>query len=476
MSRINTNIQSLLASRVLNKNNSSLSRSLERLSTGLRINTGKDDPAGLIASEALRNSKVAITAAIDNANRANNIIAIAEGGLDEVNRLLLELEDLIDRSANVAGLSSAEVEANQLQVDTILASINRISDTTEFAGTRLLNGNFDFTTSGTTVSNQNISAVAINSAKIPEGATRTVTVSVQAASEFAFISGAGTGTSGATAGVVTLQVKGNFGTEILSFASGTTLAQVQTAVNASTQLTGVSAATSGNNIVFNSNSFGSDALVSVEVLNGSFTTTSTDDRGVDGTVTINGAAAIVKGLKASVRQGALSADLTLASNFGRQIGGAPTSASFEITGGGAVFSISPTVGLVGQESLGLQSVSTGSLGDGVTGFLSSLGRGQTNDLFANRFASAQRVIRKAIDQVSSTRGRLGAFQKDTLTTSVNALQIAFENTAAAESAIRDADFAVETSALTKAQILVQSSTVVLQLSNASPQNVLSLLG
>ena len=79
MSRINTNIQSLLATRVLSKNFTSLNQALERLSTGLRINTGKDDPSGLIASEALRTSKVAINAAIDNAGRANNIVAIAEG-------------------------------------------------------------------------------------------------------------------------------------------------------------------------------------------------------------------------------------------------------------------------------------------------------------------------------------------------------------------------------------------------------------
>ena len=88
----------------------------------------------------------------------------------------------------------------------------------------------------------------------------------------------------------------------------------------------------------------------------------------------------------------------------------------------------------------------------------------------------QRVIRQAIDQVSSLRWRIGAFQKDTLASTVNALQIALENTAAAESAIRDADFAVETAALTRAQILVQASTATLQMANAQPQTVLALLG
>ena len=95
MSRINTNVSSLIAQRVLRKNNESLNKSLERLSTGLRINKGVDDPAGLIVSENLRAEKVGITAAIDNAERAANIIGTAEGGLNEVSSLLNELQSLV---------------------------------------------------------------------------------------------------------------------------------------------------------------------------------------------------------------------------------------------------------------------------------------------------------------------------------------------------------------------------------------------
>ena len=115
MSRINTNVGSLLAQRVLGAQNSSLTKSLERLSTGLRINRGSDDPAGLIASENLRSEKTGITAAINNAERADQVINIAEGGLQEVNSLLLEMQSLVQSSANDAGLSLEEREANQLQ-------------------------------------------------------------------------------------------------------------------------------------------------------------------------------------------------------------------------------------------------------------------------------------------------------------------------------------------------------------------------
>ena len=287
----------------------------------------------------------------------------------------------------------------------------------------------------------------------------------------------GQGIGGTLSQATTLQIQGNNGTEVISFASGTTATQIANAINTSTQLTGVSAVVSGsqNAVIFTSNSFGSDAMVSVQVLEGTINLNSNNDTGADGTVTINGQNATVDGLNASVRAGALSLDLTMAQSFA-QMTASGTTATFEITGGGAVFSIAPTLGLVGQETLGIQSVSTGSLGNGVIGYLSTLQRGETNDLNSKNFATAQQIVRQSVNQISSLRGRLGAFQKDTLQTTVNSLQVTYENTAAAESAIRDADFAVETSNLTRAQILVQAATATLQIANAQPQNVLALFG
>jgi flagellin len=162
----------------------------------------------------------------------------------------------------------------------------------------------------------------------------------------------------------------------------------------------------------------------------------------------------------------------LTSTFGSVAGG---TSSFQITGGGAVFQIAPDVGLSGQESIGLSEVSSAKLGNAGVGFLASLKSGLANDLESKNFAAAQRIVRSAINEVASLRGRLGAFQKNTLQTTVSSLQVARENLTAAESAIRDADFAVETSNLTRAQILVSSSTSILQLANAQPQSALALL-
>ncbi|MCS7034938.1 MAG: flagellin, partial [Phycisphaerae bacterium] len=137
MSRINSNIQSLQAINRLGRNNNELSTRLERLASGLKINRGKDDPAGLIGSETLRSEIEGIRQAIDNTSRANNVINTAEGSLIEVSALLLELQSLTLEAANSGALSPQEVAANQLQVDSILNSINRISNTTQFNGIKL---------------------------------------------------------------------------------------------------------------------------------------------------------------------------------------------------------------------------------------------------------------------------------------------------------------------------------------------------
>src|SRR5689334_1239563 len=105
MSRINTNVSSLVAVHNLNKNNANLQTSLQRLSTGYRINSGKDDPAGLIASESLRSEATATSTAISNAQRADNIVGTAEGSLGEVSNLLVSLQGLVGTAANTAGLS-----------------------------------------------------------------------------------------------------------------------------------------------------------------------------------------------------------------------------------------------------------------------------------------------------------------------------------------------------------------------------------
>src|SRR5213079_2076307 len=148
MARINTNVASLTAQRGLSRSQKTLSDTLQRLSSGLRINRGADDPAGLIASEGLRSEISGINQAIDNSSRASNVISTTEGALSEVASLLLNVKSLVVQAANSGALSPDEIAANQLQVDSAVESITRISNTTTFAGLHLLNGSLDYLTSG----------------------------------------------------------------------------------------------------------------------------------------------------------------------------------------------------------------------------------------------------------------------------------------------------------------------------------------
>src|SRR5688500_6337175 len=114
MARINTNVASLTAQRGLSRTPTQLNSTLQRLSSGLRINRGADDPAGLIASEGLRSEISGITQAIDNSQRASNVISTAEGALGEVAALLLNVKDLVVEAANSGAMSAEELKANQL--------------------------------------------------------------------------------------------------------------------------------------------------------------------------------------------------------------------------------------------------------------------------------------------------------------------------------------------------------------------------
>jgi flagellin len=469
MSRINTNVSSLIAQRVLRKNNDNLNTSLQRLSTGLKINSGADNPAGLIASENLRAEKAGITQAIDNAGRASNIIGTAEGGLNEVSSLLTELQSLVGQAANSGGLSTEEVSANQLQVDSILGSINRIAGATAFQGKKLLNGDYAYTTSGVAASA--FDSLQVNAAKLPDGQSVSVVIQVSNSATVGNLAFSGAGLAGSNS--VTLEVAGNAGTEQLSFAGSSSNTAIATAINNIKDVTGVSATASAAGIKFYSTGYGSDQFVSVKATSGTFTVTggtSGRDTGTDASVKVNGAAAEASGKSITYRSNNLDLEFDLSTGLN-----AGQTKTIGITGGGATFSLGSKVTESDKATIGINSVSTGSLGDGTIGFLTTLASGGANSLTSGNLVSAQKVLDKAIKQVSQLRGRLGAFQKFTIGSTVNSLGVAYENVSASESAIRDTDFAEETAALTRSQILSQAATTVLAQANAAPQAALSLL-
>ncbi|WP_442511459.1 flagellin [Novipirellula sp. SH528] len=187
MTRINTNVSSLVAQNRLQSSNNDLQTSLTRLSTGLRINSGSDDPAGLIASEALRSEITGLNKAISNTRRASQIISTADSALGQVSNLLNDVRGLVVEAANTGALSNEEIAANQLQIDSSLEAINRIAQTTTFQGRKLLDGGLDFLTkAGTNFSK--ISNLKIDQASLGANGKLDVSVSVTAAAEQANVS------------------------------------------------------------------------------------------------------------------------------------------------------------------------------------------------------------------------------------------------------------------------------------------------
>jgi flagellin len=476
MSRINTNVPSLTAQRSLQKSQRGLSDTLQRLSTGLRINRGGDDPAGLIASEGLRSEITGIGQAIDNSQRASNVIATTEGSLGEVASLLLNIKSMVVEAANTGALSREEIEANQLQVDSAIESITRISNTTTFAGLRLLDGSLDYITSG-------VAPAAISSLKLQQanfGQADHISVDVEVITsarpaELVF-------SNAIVSASVTLEINGNEGVDTLTFTSGTTAQNVFTAVNGLTDTTGVRAeyvngtdATGGIALV--STGYGVRSFVSVAAQGGgSFATVDSNGdprqrtEGRDAVATVNGALTVGDGLNIKLNTNNLDFDLTLNEDFGQG------TTHFDITGGGSLFQLGPKVTSNQQVNIGIQSVAASKLGDTATGFLNQVSSGGDAALVLDGGpARASKIIEEAIKQVAVLRGRLGAFEKNTLDTNVNSLNIAMENVTASESKIRDADFAEETANLTRNQILTQAGTSVLATANSTPQSVLSLL-
>jgi len=515
MGRINTNVQSMIAQRVLSQNNNSLSTSLERLSTGLRINRGKDDPAGLIASENLRSEQKAASQAINNAERADQVVNIAEGGLQEVSGLLTELQGLVTGSASKAGLSTEERGANQLQIDSILQTIDRVSSSTNFQGMKILNGSFDYKTSGV---QSGVSDFRVNTAKF-SGTSLAVDMSITTSAQQGgvFLSMGATSLDLDSGSSFVVEIAGSKGNRELSFASGTTLAKVRDAINTFSDVTGVTASlsTGATRLGLSSSDFGSAEFVSVKVINsGGINTTSNGDlatpsRGIYGRTatgyttastsisstfaaanngvtdngqdlkgTINGIAFTAQGKTAKINTDFLDVEITLTTGEAQGLGnvGTGTTPAMYVTGGGADFQLAGKVDIAGKVSVGIRDVAVRKLGNSAVGTLDRLASGKANNVVTGDITGAQKIVSEAITQVSGLRGRMGAFQKNTVGATIRSLNVSVENTTAAQSVIRDADFASETAQLTRSQILVSASTQILQLANQQPNSALQLLG
>jgi flagellin len=283
-----------------------------------------------------------------------------------------------------------------------------------------------------------------------------------------------TGTSGGNVLLddLVFQLRGPRGTEVFSFQAGTSVNQVVQAINLLTDSTGVVASHSSGLLTLRTVDYGSEATIDIDIISegadGQFDAALSAKRatGSDIVATVNGVQAQGSGNTFSINTSTLDLEITVQA-------GSSTDFSFTITGGGALFQLGPEIMGTQQARLGIGALNTASL-RGKSGRLYELASGQAASL-ENDPSRAARIVDEVINKVASLRGRLGAFQKATIETNISSLQDTVERLTEAESAIRDADFAAETAALTRAQILVQAGTAVLSIANTQPQNVLALL-
>ncbi|MBX3112485.1 MAG: hypothetical protein KF857_10790 [Fimbriimonadaceae bacterium] len=472
--RINTNVTAINALRNLGMTGQSFAKSVNRLSTGLKINSAADDPSGLIFSENFRAQISGVDAAIRNNQDAINYTKTAEGALDEISNLLRDARSLAVQSANTAVLSSDQLQANQTQMNLIAESINRIASQTQFGTKKLLDGS-----SG--VNGSVIDAAALKSITLSgtfDGTSLTTTgtigVNVTTAATKGSVSGTRTVAAASEAAYLGTAVgaaaAGNFSINGFQFtvAATDTWGQVIDKVNAASGSTGVVAQSNysaGNgSIVLNSTTYGkkgdftladSGVLLSAAGSSASAAVDAVADVTIGGqTVTFNGGKAGNDGLTVTDTEGnRIVLTETASGNY--------ASAGF-VNVGSAQFQ---TGGNANQTSV----LSIGNFSASTLGF-------NNLDLTSQTGATAAiMAIDAAISNLSDKRGEIGSFQRNILESNVRSLGIAKENLSATESAVRDTDIAEEMTNYTKLQILQQSGLAVLAQANQAPQSVLSLL-
>ncbi|MCA9050551.1 MAG: hypothetical protein KDA89_17560 [Planctomycetaceae bacterium] len=465
---IANNVSSLTAQHNLNRASSGVAKSVERLSSGLKINRGADGPAALVISEKQRAQIAGLRAAIDNSEKAVSLVQTAEGALSEINSLLVKVRSLALDSAN-SGVNDADaLAANQAEIDNALDTINRIANNTQFGTKKLLDGSAGV--NGTS-SNSNVSFLKGTSDTTAGSYAVTVTTAGERATESA---GTGQTTTLAQDEVLTVNDVS------ITLTSGLTRAQVIDRINEFTSQTGVIAEDNSGVTRLYTQAFGSNAEVKVvsnvaSATNSSgFGTTLLTDTGIDIQGTIGGAAFTgsgniltadsgnAKGLSVQIAESGSDATTT----------GTTVTATVSITDNALQFQIGPNQNQTAK--VAIDKVNPVALGFGVVGNQFS----NLNEIDVTSAAKAQDtigVIDAAIDDITNLRGTLGAFQANTLESTANNLRATLENTVNAESVIRDTDFAEEIANFTKGQVLVQAGTSVLRNANQIPQLALALL-
>ncbi len=490
---INTNVASLNAQRNLGKTQSALSRSMQRLSSGLRINSAKDDAAGLAISDRMTSQIRGLNQAVRNANDGISLAQTAEGAMQESTNILQRMRELAVQSANASN-SAADRAALQDEVNQLQSEMNRIANTTTFNGIKILDGSFSaqkFQIGAD--ANQTIS-VSIDSMAADDLGRYATTVTNTNANQ-----GTGSATTAAASlptsnsiAAQTLTVAGSEGTDTVSVTAGDSAYTIASNINNVTSNTGVeatayneasiTAVSADGTVEMTLGSGGSTATISASVTTGDLSNLVDAINKVTGTT---GISAELDGSNVKLIQSE-GKDIDIA-DFAHSVSNATISVQ-TLDGNTETLTDASTDSTTIAGRIEFSSTDSFSVRSSIADTAGSI-LNVAADTFVNAdkdavssidigtqsgAQSAIDVIDKALGKIDSQRGNLGAVQNRFESTIAN-LQNISENISAARSRILDADIAQETSNMTKQNILQQAGISILAQANQAPQMALSLL-
>lgn len=484
---VNTNVTGMTAQRNLTQSSNALATSMERLATGSRINSAKDDAAGLQISNRLNSQVRGLGVAMKNANDGISIAQTAEGAMNESTNVLQRMRDLALQSANGTN-SAADRKAIQKEVSALQSELTRIAETTSFGGQNLIDGSFGSRTL----------QVGANANETIDLQLKDVSAKAIGSNRFTLAGTAlGNATSGAANGITAgkLTLKGNGKDQEVEFAANASAKDIASAINGVSADTGITAEARSTAKL-------SDLAAAGKVsfdLNGSSISaniTNTDD--LSALADAINSKSTDSGIKATVDGGSL----TLTSESGEDIkisdfAGAATTTTMSLKGvdidgndgddaidlasgtgaGSKVGTVAGSVRMNSNDGFSFASAAdNGGIGSLIAGDYSSLKSTATIDLSTQAGAqNAIGILDGAIGMIDAQRSDLGAMQ-NRLNSTINNLANTRENAAEGMSRIKDVDFADETVNLTKQQILQQAGTSILAQAKQIPQAALSLLG
>ena len=480
--RINNNPAALNTQRHLIQNQERLAKSLEKLSSGSKINRASDGAATLIISEQMRAQIAGVRQAIDNSEAAVGMVQTAEGALNEISGLLTRIRQLSVHAANEGANDEVMLQADQFEIDNALETIDRITFNTQFGLKRILDGSqaangvsngegLEFVsasprTASSPVEGFNVRVQQLGSRASVEGSTALTQDQIEDGEELTIAEGGRTVSFTTRPGDTVAQTIGKLKSEIEQIGLEITLEADEDGV-----------------LSLRHNRFGSEFGFSIASSTGGVLSSQGGrleiaTPGQDIVGTIGGEVSFGRGQLLTGGEGTRVEGLQVRYR-GDFITSADSDDDDDSAGRVAVFQNSLVFqvgGNVGQTvSVSLKGTNTRTLGRGVdneSGFDSLKG---VNVLDPQKAIDTQRLVDKAVNEVTRTRAELGAFQKNTLESNLNQLRITAENLISAESTIRDVDFASEIAEFTRNQIMVDSSTAMLSQAIQLPRTVLSLL-